>query len=356
MLAFAGFLAYFLEWPISMLARKMPRPAATRIVFYTFFIVLLSAIPTVGAVLFFQTGEFVKALPGYLDQLPNQYDMLNKLVIGLQQRYVQGQEAQGLDIYLRQLAQQLQSSGPVIVSRALGATQNFLSAASTVMAGLIVVPVIALYFLLDARRFRRTLVDCFAERLRPDVESALDAINKSLGGYIYSRVLMALFIGGFMAVFMAAMGVPYWLLLAVGLFVGEFIPVVGGLLAFVPIAIVILVSPQPLDLLWVLGFNLLLQLIQNYIIAPKLAAETMNIHPLTVVVAMLIGGSVGGVAGLLLALPAAAAVKILANIFIFKREERGITLPQLDLISSSGQKIFMEAPEESDHLMKDETD
>lgn len=356
MLSFSAFLAYFLAWPIQWLSRKMPRPAATRVVFYTFFLLLLSAIPTAGALLYIQSAEFVKALPGYLQELPSQYDLLNNLLIGIQQQYAPGKEAQGLDAYLAQLVAQMQSSAPIILNRALGATQTFLSGAGTVMAGLLIVPIVSLYLLLDAARFRRSFVRLFPERQHRDVERALDAINKSLGGYIYSRVLMALFIGFFMGLTMALLGVDYWLLLAVGLFIGEFIPVVGGLLAFIPIAIVVLVGPNPTTLFWVLGVNLLLQTVQNYLIAPKLTGETMNIHPLTVIIAMLVGGSVGGVAGLLLALPAAAAGKILLNIFVLRQEEKGIMMPALDLLSQSGEIEFMERGGEIEHLIKPGTD
>jgi predicted PurR-regulated permease PerM len=196
------------------------------------------------------------------------------------------------------------------------------------------VPVIALYFLLDSARLRRSLVHCFTQRLRPDVERALDAINRSLSGYIYSRVILAAIIFAGMATAMGLLGVRYWLVLALAVFIGEFIPIVGGVLAFIPIAIVTLVSPEPTDLIWILLINVVLQLVQNYIISPKLVGETMNIHPLTVIIAMLIGGSVGGLAGLVLALPVAAAAKILLSIFVFRREERGITLPKLDLIAN----------------------
>ncbi|MCC7479485.1 AI-2E family transporter [bacterium] len=356
MLSFSAFLAYFLAWPIQWLSRKMPRPAATRVVFYTFFLLLLGSIPTVGALLYVQSAEFVKALPGYLQELPSQYDLLNNLLIGLQQQYVPGKEAQGLDAYLSQLIAQMQTSAPDIINKAMAAAQTFLSGAGTVMAGVLIVPIIALYLLLDASRFRRTFVRLFPEKTHSNVERALDAINKSLGGYIYSRVVMALIIFVVMAMFMAFIGVPYWLLLAVGLFIGEFIPVVGGLLAFIPIGIVILVGPQPTDIVWVLGANLTMQVIQNYVIAPKLTGDTMNIHPLTVVIAMLVGGSVGGVAGLLLALPAAAAGKILLNIFVLKLEEKGIEVPALDLLPQSGEIEFMERGEDTEYLIKPEQD
>jgi predicted PurR-regulated permease PerM len=88
------------------------------------------------------------------------------------------------------------------------------------------------------------------------------------------------------------------------------------------------------DLIWALCAVVALNLFQNYVISPKLVGETMNIHPLTVVIAMLVGGSVGGAAGLILALPAAAAFKILLNIFVFRREEKGISVPRLDVIAA----------------------
>jgi predicted PurR-regulated permease PerM len=116
----------------------------------------------------------------------------------------------------------------------------------------------------------------------------------------------------------AALGVPYGMLLSVLAFVGEFIPVVGWWIAFVPIVLITMLSDNPYAVVWVISGISLLQLVQNYAIAPKLISDTMDIHPLTVVLAMLIGGALGGGVGLLLAVPVAAAAKAVLNQFFWK--------------------------------------
>jgi predicted PurR-regulated permease PerM len=110
--------------------------------------------------------------------------------------------------------------------------------------------------------------------------------------------------------------------------------VVGNLLAFVPIVLVCL-SSDPIDLIWLIIGALVVNSVQNYFIAPKLSGDAMNLHPLTVLIAMLAGGFLGGVAGLLLALPVTAALKVILNVFVFKRKEQGIYLPELEAMRES---------------------
>jgi predicted PurR-regulated permease PerM len=236
--------------------------------------------------------------------------------------------------YVAQISQQLQEGAPRLASNLLVFSQTFLSSTALVGAALFAIPLITLYFLLDSKRLRLALVTCFNRRLQPDVERALDAINISLSGYIYSKTLMSLFVGLATWLMLVVLSVPFSAVLALLAFFGEFIPIVGSWIAFAFVAVVVLAN-EPLDLLWIIPLTLLIQIIQNYLISPKLMGDKMNLHPLTVVIAMLTGGVVGGLAGLVMALPAAAAAKILLNIFVLRREERGIVVPQLDLISTN---------------------
>jgi predicted PurR-regulated permease PerM len=74
----------------------------------------------------------------------------------------------------------------------------------------------------------------------------------------------------------------------------------------------------------------------------------MNLHPLTVLLSLVVGGALGGVLGLIIATPAAAAAKVILNIFVFKRGEPGIAVPSLDLISAvDGEVDMQERPPET---------
>lgn len=326
MVAMAGFFAYFLAWPANWLSRKLPRKAAVRVVFYSALVIFVGSLGPIGGVLYMQVVELIREVPGMLGTV--QKSMENWSI-----ELIPGQQIRFAD-YLAQLAQQLQEGAPRLATNLLQFSQSFLSSTALIGAAMFAIPLITLYFLLDSQRLRRALLGCFSARLQPDVDRALDAINTSLSGYIYGKTLMSLFVGVATWLMLIVLGVPFSVVLALLAFVGEFIPVVGSWIAFAFVAVVVIAS-DPLDLAWIIVLTLIIQMVQNYIISPKLMGDKMNLHPLTVVIAMLMGGTVGGVAGLVLALPAAAAAKILLNVFVFRREERGIIMPQLDLISTN---------------------
>jgi predicted PurR-regulated permease PerM len=170
------------------------------------------------------------------------------------------------------------------------------------------------YLVADGPRLRRAI----CSRLRPDrqrqVLSAWElAINKT-GGYLYSRALLALLSAFFhWVVFQAAdIQAPIPLAIWVGL-VSQFLPVVGTYIAgILPVLITFLDSPGKAAI--VLAFIIVYQQIENYFFAPRITARTMELHPAVAFGTALAGFSLLGVAGALLALPAAAmAQAIIGN-------------------------------------------
>lgn len=326
--ALAGFWAYCLAWPAKALSRWMPYKVAIHLVFYTSFLLILGLLGPIGGVLFKQSNEFIKNIP---DMAMN----LEQSISGLSIELLPGQTLQ-IDQSITDALEQLRQNAPLILNRALRTGQSVLSGTAEVLVALIVIPLMALYMLLDSGRLRRAILELFPSRMRSDVERVMASINRSLGSYIYNRIILALFAGLAILIVMLALGVPFSLILALLAFISEFIPVIGAWIALVPM---LLIAVATSNSVWVpvilfIAF-VVIQLLQSYVLTPKLMSESMDMHPLTVVIAMLIGGSIGGFAGLLLAIPAAAVFKVILNVFVFRREEKGLHVPALDLIGAS---------------------
>ena len=169
----------------------------------------------------------------------------------------------------------------------------------------------AFYLVADGPRLRRSI----CSRLRPArqmrvLEAWELAIDKT-GGYLYSRALL----GGLSALFhwvvFQAIGTqaPVALALWVG-FVSQFLPVVGTYLAGI-LPVVVPFVASPVNALIVLGFIVLYQQIENYVLAPRITARTMELHPALAFGAALAGAAVLGAVGAVLALPAAAMAQAL---------------------------------------------
>ncbi len=324
--AIAGLLCYLFAWPINWMSRKLPRWLAIAIT-------LIIGIGLLGGFFIMFIPLVVKQSQDLITRLPDLIDNLEQQATNWTISFSPGREVEVLP-YLTDIGTTLQERMPEILGNALNYSQSVVSSTAAVLGALLLIPLIMLYFLADSRKLRAALIGVLPDRTRADADRALTAVNHSLGGYILSRTILALFVGIASTAAMLVAGVPYAVLLGLLMFIGEFIPVIGPWAAFIPSLLVILAF-EPAVLIFLVPSFIVIQLVENYFIAPKLMGDTMDLHPLTVLLAMMVGGTLGGIAGLFVAIPAAAAAKVVLNIFILRREEPGIEIPRLDLINGN---------------------
>jgi predicted PurR-regulated permease PerM len=138
------------------------------------------------------------------------------------------------------------------------------------------------------------------------------AVDKT-GGYVVSRLVLAGFSALFTGVFLWAIGVPSWLPLAIWTgVVSQFIPTLGTYLAIALPAMVALLE-DPVDALWVVVFATVYQQVENYVIAPRITARTVDIHPAVAFGAVIVGAALFGPVGALVSIPVVAAAQALVE-------------------------------------------
>jgi len=176
---------------------------------------------------------------------------------------------------------------------------------------IILVPILAFFFLKDGHEMREALVDSFVETSRrPVVEDILSDINHLLGQYIRALVLLALSSFACYALFLAFTGAPYAVLLAgiAGLF--DFIPVIGPLAAGVLVIVVEGVSGYT-HLLWFVIFWPIFRLFQDYVLAPALMGAGVELNPPLVLFGVLAGEQIAGVPGMFFSVPVLATLRVI---------------------------------------------
>jgi predicted PurR-regulated permease PerM len=176
------------------------------------------------------------------------------------------------------------------------------------------------YLVADGPRLRRSLLSALNADRQREVLRVWDIAIEKTGGYIYSRALLAGFSALFSGVAFAIIGVPFPVPLAlwVGVF-SQFVPVIGTYIAgALPIAIALIADP--IDALWVLGVILVYQQIENYLFAPRITAQTMDIHPAVAFGGVIAGAALLGPVGALLALPAAATLQAFVSTYVTRHE------------------------------------
>jgi predicted PurR-regulated permease PerM len=175
---------------------------------------------------------------------------------------------------------------------------------------LIVVPILAAFFLKDGRAFGEVLLSFVHSRpQREFLEGVLGDLNQMLAQFIRAQLtLAALSFVAYLA-FLELGGVPYALVLGTAGGMMEFIPVVGPLVAAVLIFSVAMLMSYPHWLL-LLIFLGAWRLIQDYVISPRVMGQSMELHPLAAIFGVLAGGEIAGVLGIYLSIPIMASLRI----------------------------------------------
>jgi predicted PurR-regulated permease PerM len=181
---------------------------------------------------------------------------------------------------------------------------------------LVLVPILAVFFLKDGHRFRDSIVQSVNPNTREMVAAIVDKVSSMLGHYIRAQLLYSVLAMAVVTFFLWAMGVPY--ALALGPLEGalEFIPLVGPLVGGVMIMAAAFLSGYS-HLLWLFVFLLVWRLIQDYVTAPRIMSGTLELHPLAVLFGVLAGGEVAGVIGIFLSVPLLAGLRIVWHAWQF---------------------------------------
>jgi predicted PurR-regulated permease PerM len=175
---------------------------------------------------------------------------------------------------------------------------------------LIVVPILAAFFLKDGRAFGEVLLSFVHSRpQREFLEGVLGDLNQMLAQFIRAQLTLAAFSFVAYLAFLELGGVPYALVLGTAGGMMEFIPVVGPLVAAVLIFSVAMLMSYPHWLL-LLIFLGAWRLIQDYVISPRVMGQSMELHPLAAIFGVLAGGEIAGVLGIYLSIPVMASLRI----------------------------------------------
>jgi predicted PurR-regulated permease PerM len=176
------------------------------------------------------------------------------------------------------------------------------------------------YLVADGPRFRRAVCSLLPPNRQREVLAAWDIAIDKTGGYLYSRLLLAVINATFSYIVLQVLGVPFALPLALWQgFVSQFIPVVGTYIAAaVPLLVALL--DDPWSALFFLIFVVVYQQIENYLLAPRITAKTMQLHPAVAFGAALAGGAVSGLIGAFMALPAAAVIQATVSTYLKRHE------------------------------------
>ncbi|MFO7691928.1 MAG: AI-2E family transporter [Vicinamibacterales bacterium] len=174
---------------------------------------------------------------------------------------------------------------------------------------IVLIPVLAFFMLKDAENLRLAALNALPQRFRGRGYRLFEELNTTLAAYIRAQLLACVMVGAACGLGFAALGLPYAVLLGVLAGVLEFIPLVGPL-AMAVFAGTIASLHAPMLAVWVTGFLAVIRVVEDYVVYPRLVGRGLRLHPLAVILAVLAGLELGGVAGIFLAIPVVAALSV----------------------------------------------
>ncbi|MEI5101230.1 AI-2E family transporter [Streptomyces sp. PmtG] len=298
----AFFLALAVEPAVSwMAARGLRRGLATGIVFLGVIIASAGFVTMLGSMLAGQIVDMVEDFPDYLDKVINWINQTFDTDLSR----VEVQDSLIHSDWLQKYVQNSASGVLDISTQVLGGLFQLLT-----------ILLFSFYFAADGPRLRRALCSVLPPAKQAEVLRAWEiAVNKT-GGYLYSRGLMALISGIAHYIVLQILEVPYAPVLAVWVgLVSQFIPTIGTYLAgALPMLIAFTVDPW--YALWVLGFVVIYQQFENYVLQPKLTAKSVDIHPAVAFGSVIAGTALLGAVGALIAIPAVATLQAFLGAYV----------------------------------------
>jgi putative permease len=294
-----AFVTYYLLAPtVDFLERKgLSRLWSTVIPFFVLTLVLV-----VSGVLFFpllieQAQTLKQNVPQYLESAGQ---MLNRVENKIEQL--------SSVVGASELSGHLQPRLTMWATETMQRIPQLLSQSLTV---LLLVPFLAFFMLLDGRDFVRGLLSLVPNSLFELVLNLNHQIGSQMGGFIRARLLESLVVGVLVWIGLIAFGYPYALLLALVAALLNVIPYLGPLLGALPAFLIALANGATTsEILILLGIYGIAQLIDAAILVPFLVAKIVDLHPVTVVIAVLVGSQLMGIVGMIICIPLVSAMKV----------------------------------------------
>ncbi len=311
--------AYLLLPLVGFVERITPRQISPRIALAIVYLALVGAIVALALTLGSRLADEANALAIQLPALVKNPDWMQKIPLP---SWLEPARAS----LIQKVQTQLSSGGEQILPYIRGLSGQLVSGAKYALY-LVLVPILAFFFLKDGAAIRDEFVAALVEeRRRPVVDNILEDINLLLGEYIRALVLLSASSFTAHSLFLGFSGAPYAVLLAGIAAIGEFIPVVGPAAAGLIVVLVTSLSGYTHVFLYVI-FWLLFRLVQDYIVSPYLMSKGVQLNPMLVLFGVLAGDQIAGVLGMFLSVPLLAILRV---VFLRLRRARagGIVVPQ----------------------------
>lgn len=238
------------------------------------------------------------------------------------------------------------------------------------IVSVVVVFVLAFYFVVEEDNFKKFIRSVTPLRYRPYVEDLVDRVQSQVGRWFRGQLLLGLIVGVMVFIGLSLAGVKYALVLALLAAILELVPYVGPVISAVPAVFLGFIQSPILGLI-VIGIYLLVQQLENNLIVPNVMKRVVGLNPLVIILVILVGGKLAGILGAILAVPIATALhvffldifevrdqkekeKLKKEVCEIKPHEAGLTEKELKYQEKLQKEVCKRPPSPSSKLPEEE--
>ena len=285
-----GFMTTLLRFNIS---QKLSL-SITLIVFFGFYLSLFMALPSIGT-----------EINNLLQNLPTIVSSFQQTLIEMNNYFSE----EDIDQIFANLSNQIS----VLLSSALGQLAGTVSLMFNAILYAIMIPLMVFFFLKD-----KSILLPFASIILPKengfMQSVFTEMNDQLFNYVTGKFIEMLVVATVSYILFASLGLPYAVLIAILVGLSVIIPIFGAILVTIPVVLIGLYEwGLTENFYWLLGFYLLIQVLDGNVLVPKLFSTRNNLHPVVIIIAVLFFGGIWGFWGLFFAIPLATFIKAIIN-------------------------------------------
>ncbi len=302
-----GALAYILDPFVTWLERRIPWMSSRRELKRVLIIALIFIISAIVAIVALVAGVtiLIHEIRAFIRELPQ--------LIEASRATIQDVDAQLVARLPEEVVVLIHDAAQDLGRQIVGAAQVFavrtygvISQTMSLLLGLAMVPLILFYILKDRGKIIEGMLNTLSPQPREHTRNVLSLLNGVFSAYIRGQLLLGVMVGTMVFFGLWFLGVPFAPVLGLVAGITELIPVIGPWLGAIPGLLVVLAT-APEKFVWVALLYLGVQLLENSLLVPRIQSESLNLHPVMVLAALIVGSEVAGLWGMILGPPLAAA-------------------------------------------------
>lgn len=256
------------------------------------------------------TPKIVKEVKNFVDILPKYTTEANNFINGFYEKIQRLDNfSPQMSIITNTLQENLVAIQYGIIEFFEGFTKRIFNIFSNIVS-IALVPIYSFYFLKDTVSLRKKISLLIPKSIRPELIQVFRDINKTLSKFIRGQILVAICVGILSTLALLILNVDFAFLIGLIACISNLIPYVGPIMGAIP-AVMVALLDQPMKAIWVIIAFTIIQQIESAVISPKIVGDSVGLHPVIIILALIVGNETYGIIGMLFGIPIVASLKVI---------------------------------------------